>query len=297
MRKASQSYGIIIDEDKFVGFALGYDYCSEHEWGTKELRRLCGMPESSKKNMGVANRKITKCPPFFFKEETHKKKKFAILYTGKPWQKSEELEKYLPSDFTNWTESLTWNEKWNSEHPSKETKDNISTAWDEEGFGIAVMGEKEVEYLKELKEALENLNVVIAIADFRARNPFAGSCLCVLIADRVPKDVTDMMFAGDKEYFDRVDYEEKIGMTKIIAKHGNKNGYNGLHYFMACSPKWIDYEDVEHREKRKKEMNTKYDIMYWINYSDDDDNHGWYSVEEIREWLTGKKHLVEIRKK
>ena len=63
---------------------------------------------------------------------------------------------------------------------------------------------------------------------------------------------------------------------------------------MACSPKWINYEDAEAREKRKKEMNTEYDIMYWINYSDDDNNYGWYTVEQIREWLKGNKKLTEV---
>ena len=65
---------------------------------------------------------------------------------------------------------------------------------------------------------------------------------------------------------------------------------------MACSPKWICYGDEEAREATKKKMNTQYDIMYWINYSDADDNFGWYTVEEIKEWLTGNKKLVEIRK-
>jgi hypothetical protein len=63
---------------------------------------------------------------------------------------------------------------------------------------------------------------------------------------------------------------------------------------MACSPRWIDYEDEEEREKLKKARNTKYDISYWINYSDDDDNAGWYTVEEIMRWLKSDKKLTEV---
>jgi hypothetical protein len=298
MKKASQNNGLIVIDDKFIGIALGYDYCAEHEWGIKGLKRICGMPETSKKNMGVRNRAITKCPLLVFREETHKNRKFAILYSsGNTWQTQEELEEYLPYDFKNWTEDLIWNEKWNKDHPStRSDKDNISTAWDSESFGVVVMGEKEVEYLKELHDALKKYNVTIAVADLRIKNPFAGSSLCLFITDRIPKEIADAMYAGDKEYFDREDYEKKIGMKKIIAKYGNKNNYKGLHYFLACSPKWIDYEDPENRENRKKKLNTKYDIQYWINYSDDDENHGWYSVEEIKEWLTGLKKLTEIRK-
>jgi hypothetical protein len=299
MRKASQDNGLIVIDDKFIGIALGYDYCAEHEWGIKDLKRICGMPEATKKNMGVKNRTITKCPPLVFREETHKNKKFAILYTSSStWQTQEELEKHTPHDFKNWVDDLFWNEKWNKEHPdTRGDKDNISTAWDGGSFGVTVMGEKEVEYLKELKEALQKCNVTIAVANLRAKNPFAGSSLCLMITDRIPKETADAMYHGDKEYFDREDYEEKIGMKKIIEKNGNKNGYHAKNYFCACSPKWIDYNNEEGTlEEQKKKWNTKYDILYWVNYSDDDENYGWYIVEEIKEWLTGNKKLTEIRR-
>jgi hypothetical protein len=303
MRKASQDNGLIVDEGKFIGIALGYDYCAEHEWGIKELKQICGIPDSSKKTMGVKSRTITKVPLLIFKEEIVKrdttkikKGKYAVLYTGMQWRSKEENEEYISHDLKNWIEDLNWNAKWNAEHPStRGEKDNIITAWDSGSFGVAVMGEKEVEWLKELKTAIEEKRLTIAVANLRAKNPFAGSSLCLMITDRIPQETLDAMYLGDKTYFDREDYEEKIGMKKII--QNNKGSYGGLHYFMACSPKWIDYNNTEGTlEEQKKKYNTKYDIMYWINYSDDDNNYGWYTVEEIREWLTGKKKLTEIRK-
>jgi hypothetical protein len=297
MRRASNNYGLLINNDKFIGISLGYDYCAEHEWGIKELRTLCAIPDSSKKNMGVLSRTITKCPEnLIFKEEIIKKIKYALLYTGYRYGTIEEAQKNIPHAFKNFVEDLKWVKKWNDEHPNRECKDSIITAWDGSSFGVAVMGDKEVGYLKELYDAFLNKNVSIAVINHRAINPFAGTALSLMITNRLPQEILDMMYAGDKEYFDREDYEEKIGMKEIIEKYGNKNGYNGNKYFMACSPKWIDYNDVENREIRKKELNTKYDIHYWINYSDNDNNSGWYTVEEIKEWLTGKKKLTEIRK-
>lgn len=305
MRKASQDYGIIVEDGKFIGIALGYDYCAEHEWGIEEIRRICEIPISSKKNMGIKSRTITKVPPLVFKEEVVKrdtkrikKNSYAILYTGSTWRTPEQQHEYTPHAFENYKESLNWNAEWNAKHPdTRGDKDNIITAWSGSGFGIAVMGEKEVEWLKELKTAIEEKKLTIAVANLRAKNPFAGSSLCLMITDRIPRETIDVMYRADKVYFDRQDYEEKIGMKKIIEKYGNKNGSNGLHYFMACSPKWIDYNNEEGTlEEQKKKRNTKYDILYWINYSDNDNNFGYYTVEEIREWLTGKKRLVEIRK-
>ena len=65
MRTASQDYAIITSEDgkEFLGIALGYDYCAEHEWGIKEIKQRFAIPEASKKNMGVASRSITKNIP------------------------------------------------------------------------------------------------------------------------------------------------------------------------------------------------------------------------------------------
>lgn len=296
MRKASQNYGFIVIDNKFVGISLGYDFCAEHEWGIEELKKICGIPDATKKNMGVTNRTITKCPLLAFQETEHENKKFAILYSGSLWNNQEDLEKYIPRDLDNYMDDLIWNEKWTKEHPTRENKDNITTAWDGSSFGIAVMGETEINYLKEIYNALQSKNITIAVFNYRQNNPFAGEALSLLITDRIPQEYIDNMYKADKEYFDRLDYEEKIGMVKVIKKYGNKNGYGGDKYFCACTPRWIDYENSENREEIKKRMNTKYDIQYWINYSDSDNNFGYYTVEEIREWLTGTKKLTEIRK-
>jgi hypothetical protein len=298
MRKATSDYAIIVIDDKFVGFALGYDYCAEHEWGIKGIKEMCGMPVGSNKNMGIICRTITKCPPLIFKEEVSVQKKKnthgAILFTGRNYRTQEENEKYVPRDLEKYMDDIKWNIDWDKEHPSeyREPKDPILTAWSEDGFGIGVVGDTEVGYLKELNEAFKNKNVTIAMTNLGA---FAGSSLCLLITDRVPAETAQQMYDADKEYYDREEYEEKIGMAKLVEKH-RRTEHQKLHYFMACSPKWINYEDAEAREKYKKEHNTKYDIIYWINYSDDDENHGYYTVEEIREWLTGTKKLTEIRK-
>jgi hypothetical protein len=294
MRKASADYSIIVIDDKFVGFSLGYDYCAEHEWGIKGIEESFGIPEGSKKTMGIVGRTITKCPPLIFKEEFKVKKKKtthgAILFTGKNYCTQEENEKYVPRDFEKYMETIEWNKEHQSEY--REPKDFIITTWNEDGFGVAVVGDSEVEYLKELHKAFNNKNVTIAMTSLGA---FGGSSLCLLITNRVPAETSQQMFDDDKEYFDRVDYEEKIGMAKIIEKRGRVD-YHKLHYFDACLPKWIGYNNAEAREEYKKKHNTKYDINYWIENSDDDSNRGWYTVEEIREWLTGTKKLTEIRK-
>ena len=306
MRTASQDYGIITSDDgkEFLGIALGYDYCAEHEWGIKEIKQRFGIPDSSKKNMGVKSRSITKnIPNLIFEKKTYKKQKFAILYTGyQYWREGEDNP--IPHYLENYHKDILWRVEYDEKNPSeyRTKKDPMKTAWSGSGFAVAVMGEKEVQWLEELYQAFQNKNVVIAMINHRVYNPFAGTSLSLMIADKLPKEVSDMMYGADKQYFDREDYEKKIGMKKILEKNKERRRkditYGHDHgYYIACSPKWIDYDDAENREAQKKKYNTKYDIQYWVNYSDDDDTHAWVRVEDIKEWLTGKEKLSEIIKK
>ncbi len=48
---------------------------------------------------------------------------------------------------------------------------------------------------------------------------------------------------------------------------------------MALSPRWIDVAG------EVKKIKTEYEIAYWVNYGDDN-TYGWFSVEQIIEWLT-----------
>lgn len=299
MRRAFQDYSFWMVEDTFVGISLGYGYCAEHEWGIVDMKRRFGIPDGSKKTIGVKNRQVTKqSETLVFKKKTHKKEKYAILYTGYKYRTQDESEEKLPGCLEHYVRDLDDNVRYETEHPreGRKPKDQLVTAWDSDGFGIGVKGEREVAWLKELHEAFKKNNVAIAHVNLMPDNPFSNSSLSLLIVDRLPETIIQMMYSADKKHYDLIDYEEEIGMTKIKEKYGKSHGYSGPKYYMACSPRWINYEDPEKLVELKNKIGTKYDIQYWVNYSDDDNNCGWYTVEEIKEWLTGPKKLTEIRK-
>lgn len=304
MRIGNQDYGIFNDEDgKFIGISLGYDYCAEHEWGHDDIKRDFGIPELSKKTLGIKSRSITKCiDNLIFKKQTYKKKKFAILYTGSSWRTRDEMEEHLPHYLENYKKDIERQIEWDTNNSNKDEKikDPIKTAWSGGSFGVGVMGVENVEHLHELYQAFLNKNVAIAYVNHRAYNPFSNNSLTLMIADRIPKKITDMIYAADKEHHDLITYEKKIGMTKLKKKTRSSsydNRYGHQHgYYLACSARWIDYDDKESREAKKENYHTKYDIQYLINYSDDDNTHGYFNVEEIKKWLKGKKKLSEIRK-
>jgi hypothetical protein len=204
----------------------------------------------------------------------------------------------IPMDLEDYKKDLQYRKKRYITDPPEEKymKDFIRTAWSGEGFGIGTIGSEETKYLTELYECFQTNNIVISSLATMPNNPFARAGLAIMIADRVSQDWLDSMYSADKEAYDLAKYVKKIGTAKLLAKYGNKNGYRGDKFFSSCTPRWIDYDNEVDREIEKKKDNTKYDVEYWVNYSDDDDNSGWYTVEEIREWMKGKKKLIEIRK-
>jgi hypothetical protein len=169
----------------------------------------------------------------------------------------------------------------------------LLTAWDGNDFCVIVNNVENAKYLKDLYEAA--LNSDMLIGSFRNLKAFEGTSLSLTIGSNLPKEAIDQMYQTDKAKVDLSDYEDIIGMTKL-KEEASKVDYQNNHYFLACSPSWISYGDPVLLEQLKAEIGTKYDIQYWINYSDDDNNYGYYKVEEIIKWLsTPGLKLTQIR--
>jgi hypothetical protein len=244
--------GHLIEENEmFYGVALGSDYVSEHEWGIDGLKRKFGINSNM---MGVDGRTITKDRTKLVVEKSH-----ALLRTD-DWVRDETstIKDLLPRDFY-----LT-NDK------------QLQTGWDDGSFGILV-DKDNINKLEELKDAFTKNDIVITFLT-PSVPVFENAGLAILIKSRIPKEQLDQMYQIDKKHNDLHEYEKEIGVAKFKEDRAKK--------FMACSPKWINYENEENREIHKKNLNTKYNIQYWINYSDNDDNYGWYTVEEIIEWFS-----------
>ncbi len=259
MRRAFKNKEFIVDGDVFYGISLGWDFVSEHEWGIKNMSRKFGIDT---KKLGVEGRKITKSTIFYKEDEN-----LSVLTSYEPYK--------LPKNYK--AVNLLSHDIVNMYH-------DLETAWDESDFCIATKNKEHFKYLRELNEAFKNNNIVITFLKSEVK-VFSNASLSILILDKLPQESLDEMYKADEKVDKLYEYETKIGVTELKNQH-KQSGYKKDKYFMACSPKWIDYENEENRERKKKEMNTQYDIMFWVNYSDDDDNFGWYTGEQIIQWLS-----------
>lgn len=257
MRKAYHNVEYIFHNEEFIGVSLGYDYCAEHEWGIKGIRREFGM-ESDK--IGIEGRAITKGEVTYLEDGAK-----ALIRSVDSYliykKESATFQNSIPYELTN-------------------SAGQLQTAWDEDGF--CIIGD--IDKLSLLKEAFDNKNIAFAKMNTGA---FGGTALSVLIKDRIPTEVTEQMAYVDNKALDLVKYEAEIGLTKLKEQkykyYGNKDFDESKHkYWMACSPSWINYKNENPEAKEKN--NTEYDIKYWVNYGDND-VYGWFTVEQIKTWL------------
>jgi hypothetical protein len=128
----------------------------------------------------------------------------------------------------------------------------LETAWDESDFCVATKNKENFKYMEELYEAFKSNN--IAITFIKSEIPvFSNSFLSLVIIDKLPEEIIQNMYEVDKKAKDLIEYEKKIGITDL--KEKTRSGYKNEKYFMACSPRWIDYEDEKNREKKKLGLN------------------------------------------
>lgn len=286
MRRAYQDVDFINDNEKnnlFIGISLGYDFCAEHEWGIKGMRINLGMPaDLEKNNFGLKFRTMTvfdeKCFTFFKTKKKFGKTtyKFAILIFDRDWLNYGTDR--LPHDLKNY-QSWMIPSKWD-----KEGKE-IMTAWDENGFGIIVRDEENIKFLEDLLDAFKKKDICIGLF---GGGPFANARLTIAIKSRMPEGTDEMMKNADLESYETKKLQDE--WEKKAAKASKKSFKD----FMCISPRFFAFGNKEEEKEEMKKYNTKYNFHIWINASND--NYGWYTGEQVENWLKSKdKQLKEFK--
>ena len=264
MRSTYRNAVWVDNDGEFLGINLGADFCAEHEWGIKELKRQFGI-DSDK--MGIEKRAITKLVEDNFLLDT--KGKYGTLifarsinyYVDKEDQRKDLFKRWLPS------------------HLLKQGETEITGAWDEGSFGIRVIGKENKAKLMELHKAIYNKDAIIMLGKF-SDNPFENAGLMILIKSKLPKSFTDAAMEADLDSKKLQEADLATGIKAKLEKAGKR--------WMALSPRWI-------ADARK--ANSKHPVQYWLNPFDQQNNeYGWYTVEELELWAQDKGPIIEHSK-
>ncbi len=271
MRRGSNP-DILMHGETFIGFDLSSDFCAEHEWGTK-FTEVFGLGDSKK--YGMARRKITKLP--VATEDSWTTPRVVEHFTVR----SSSKKSFLVFDYPRNIEHIKTEKRGYELDVTKWSKNNIGSAWDDSSFGIVT--DKYHAELAELYEAFQKKDIVIGLF---GRGVFQNAGLKILIASRLPKEITDPWLVADKD-------AEALAKASDKTKIKNKLEKAGKKYF-ALTPKW----SKELISTAHGEIKTKYDVLYWLNPQDQKNNsYGWFTVEELLLWAENKGPVIDRMKK
>lgn len=260
---------------QIVGLSLGHDHCAEHEWGIEKLRRALGMTGG----MGVEGRTATKAPPFFrFETYKHTLPKARGVKTAQRWPAAVLCVKAHASDWdTDNTATAVEMVKNNrvgfmtspSDHWYKEERDNLRTAWSDDGFIIHVRGEENVKRLTELAALFQENDLALADPSAFA---FSRSGMSVIAPSRMLPEEKAHVLAQDEAHAKLVSAAKATGIEQVLADAGKG--------FYALSPAWTDKSET--------------DVKFFLNPREQHKfNFGWYTVDELKAWANNEGPILK----
>lgn len=287
MRPATQDYRLIYADDQaipvVIGISLGYDYTAEHEWGIDGLRDLLRIKKFNfedhrkrikEKELGSRSRVIRSTKNVYIGNFLNESgTTYYYLYIGTVYSESSPEEKIIGSIKNQFGHRL--------DRMIDEQK--VATAWSANGLCFITNEKGLPEYfLDEMKKQ----NVFLGV--FSTSNPFANGSLVLFVASEIPESLRNDMLEADIRKIKVMQADEKTGIKKRFAK---KQAEWRKQYPHSFNTPW-SYIALSPREAEGK-YETDYDLVYWVNpHNQGLANFGWYTVEELENWLDEKSNGI-----
>lgn len=270
MRRGNDN-GWLEEGGRIVLVSLGADYCAEHECGIGNIKRLLEIDGAKDrfsreratytKPHGIERRRISDHDSIKLYEYRDQ----AVILCEDSWRLKrfdEEAQKVgmakmfkegLPRELRLWPDQT------------------LATAWDDGSFGILGKGDDAAK-IRELYKEIEAHNV--AIWNGGRIHPFQNGGLIIAIVDRIKPEDLETLRAGDEDLEKLQAASDATGIIKRLEEA--KKGY------YACSPRWLG-ETFKTVDGEKK---STYPVIYWLNpLEQNDNNFGWYTVEDLDQWI------------
>jgi len=255
--------------EKFVAFNLSADYCAEHEYGISGIEGAFGCGDE--KIIGAERYRITKFPSKLcvLQEKIVKKDNIAVLiYSHYP----EYRQEYLVDTIIKHHGEMI---------PDKYDRNpNLKTAWTSKMFCVVVKNNfKMLANLHELYESMQKLDCMIWLG---GGHVFQNSGLCLGIYSRIPEEGKKTMVDAHNEvvWIDRKSkaIEKKFKLSEKVKARGVR--------FYELRPNRIKVQTDD----------SKFEIHYWLNPVGTDWKYGWYTVEQLLEFIDGNDSILQEEK-
>jgi len=270
------------EEGKLIAVNLGADFCAEHEWGIKGIRSKLKIPEKPDVDLGRSALDFIKNffgvkQPVGLETRTMRsglelvtnlgEKPVSYTSTDYKTKKKTTFKFWGITTYKPWSGSVDWKGYVEWYDPEREP---FISQWDEGHFMIL---SQDKDLIQELYDAFKEGDIAVWIG---GSGPFKNGGLTLAIASRLPQDFRDEMSSVDRDQLEIKKSAFETGIHKKLKEADKK--------YFALSPRWKD--------KDKKE------VVFWLNpYDQQNNNFGWYSANDLEEWIEGKGPIPKNKKK
>lgn len=279
------------DKAAIYGLSLGFDFCAEHEWGIKELKRNLGIPDCTKETAGVASRlvqKVDKINHGSFKVYA-RSGSYKLYLSAKKGYKPYTVYYF---ELVNY-----WNE--NQKNIAKERRSKLLfaddlqsgnkevwTEWDSKEFRIVTTNK---DLYDMLVGAMENKSLAVGMG--KTTNPFSRAPLAFVDLRFFSEEVLSEIQRLDTEAIDTKEYSDKHVEkfnTLWEKKRGTNPSFREVTYLGG--KKFLSPAEIGNlREQRRA---TKVKMLFWLNTNDSRYKSGWYTFEELLDWIENKGPIL-----
>jgi hypothetical protein len=272
-------------EGKLIGLNLGADYTAEHEIGISDLKRAFGIDGANGGGFGMRRTRPTWTKPAGIARRMITKHDMVRLYMLKGKTKALLIseQKWVLERMDKHVEEKGVASLFKTELPrgvGVYGDEKLGCAWSDNDFGILGIGEN-VAKIVELHEAIMADKAAIWLG---GGHVFQNAGLVICIADRIPQDKLDLLKEADLDVEKLQAASDATGITKRLEEA--KKGY------FACSPHWFNKEFKPQNQEKK----SAHPVIYWLNpMEQNDNNYGWYTVEELDQWIEGKGPIPKAK--
>lgn len=167
----------------------------------------------------------------------------------------------------------------------------ITGAWDQRDFKIAAWTKEAQAFLEVIQQAADrsDLTVYTGLPHNEHTGSYRHRGLVICITSLMPEDARFKINVEDEASEKLAQAVRDCGIVERINNAPNV-GYHAL------VPQFC-FDDIK-RDGKAINLDTVYPVMFFLNPQNQTaNNHGWFTVEELDQWIAGSGPIPKVREK
>lgn len=272
MRRSRDRDNLILKDGagRPYGFYLASDFTADHESGIAMLERSFGIDRSLP---GIPGRSISRPNPQAWTISKGIRVENEDSRKGRRRYRNHDISMLIVGAYNFNEDTLTSREF---------ATDGIEIlgSFSDEAFAIAAYSDAAKAALVEVKFGLENNDLAIMMGGGN-QNPFDRGGLVIARASMIPADQAKITMDADLEERRLQEAVTATGIVEKIDAQPINYGRLSMKRYFALAPSWVNPSFL-------KDRTTAHPVMFYLNPAQQDrNNYGWFTVEELEQWLDG----------